>query len=203
MFFKKRERRSAVDGSAASLAEFDPDPAWTNEAYVIYHNDRIFINAWGDFQYSSIDGLECVPQAEFDLPDYPRPGVSVLYVFRVPDGYEVAMGNDGENHLYDPLGTACRVETRFFGHGGLTVSSPHGVFNTSSPLDRQFTVESLAPDGSSRGKVACEIANDPETGAAWVSVPGYRSPGYARRLSASFGGAVDTSRALPPRGRAR
>ncbi len=218
MFFSKKKVEKTANEERwdeytrmLEAGEFDPDPSWTNEAFVIFHCDRIYVDQERRHMVIKLDhDTERTRAAEFEEYPNARPGASMLMVFKVPDGYEVAMGNDGHNHLYDPYGSPCTVTKEFFSCCGLTVSSPNGVFNSSAPRDRRFYIQSYAPSGTCIDVDRCEFSSDPETGEAWVSLPGYMSPGLKRHLAAhpelchgrhgaAEGGAPDTSRKLPAR----
>lgn len=222
MFFSSlRERKAGERLAKEERRSWLPDPSWTNEAYVIVHSRAVRINPYGEELTIDLVGAQRPPEIAFDL--HPgttgegrvvRPGVARLYRLPLPDGYEVALGNDGLNHLYDPAGAVCTVTSKdnLYYSSAFAVASPSGTFRTESPSDG-IVVESWDEHSNHYGIVACKIMNDPDTGEAMVSTTVYKSPSYLRYLKrceaqgkppdleGKDNGVVEVTRAKPRRPR--
>ena len=128
-----------------------------------------------------------------DEVDTSRTHCSVVNYVAVPEGYSVALGQDGRLHLYDPQDNVCCVTMPKMFQPWFDIESPMGHIGTQAPRSPFEDV----------GHVAHRFAehDDPETGEHWIDTDAHamRAPSIAEDEPVQAE-APSCARALPRKG---
>ena len=135
-----------------------------------------------------------------DEVDTSRTHCSVVNYVAVPEGYSVALGQDGRLHLYDPQDNVCCVTMPKMFQPWFDIESPMGHIGTQAR--RRYLVSTRSPF-EDVGHAAHRFAehDDPETGEHWIDTDAHamRAPSIAEDEPAQAE-APSCARALPRKG---
>lgn len=187
---REMEREERLERLRAREAVFAPDPSWQNRVSLIFTNEGVTVDANGNATASTVESWTRPPLVTLSVADAReavagRMHSSRLVVVPVPDGYAVALGQDGAWHLYDENDLACDVRAEGFLSLHATISSPTRSFNTCGLPGRDVYVSSLDGNGRSLGTTVYAEARPEGYGGYWISTPGYTTPGYSPNLWAT------------------
>lgn len=135
-----------------------------------------------------------------DEVDTSRTHCSVVNYVAVPEGYSVALGQDGRLHLYDPQDNVCCVTMPKMFQPWFDIESPMGHIGTQAR--RRYLVSTRNPF-EDVGHAAHRFAehDDPETGEHWIDTDAHamRAPFIAEDEPVQAE-APSCARALPRKG---
>ena len=135
-----------------------------------------------------------------DEVDTSRTHCSVVNYVAVPEGYSVALGQDGRLHLYDPQDDVCCVTMPKMFQPWFDIESPMGHIGTQAR--RRYLISTRSPF-EDVGHVAHRFAehDDPETGEHWIDTDAHamRAPSIAEDEPVQAE-APSCARALPRKG---